>query len=91
MKNPERLDNKVSGETKSPVLSNTLWMGGMTNDIDGGIPFWPEIIDGGKMFQVVKAVDFIRLSKIYNSQKMKTVAAKLTPDSNPVVVTVSLK
>lgn len=83
--------NKVSGAAKSPEASNPLWMGGMTNDIDGGIPFWPEIIDGGKMFQVVKAVDFIRLSKIYNSQKMKAVAAKLTPDSNPVVVTVSLK
>lgn len=83
--------NKVSGAAKSPEASNPLWMGGMTNDIDGGIPFWPEIIDGDKMFQVVKAVDFIRLSKIYNSQKMKAVAEKLTPDSNPVVIVVTLK
>ena len=83
--------NKVSGAAKSPEASNHLWMGGMTNDIDGGAPFWPEIVDGRKMFQVVKAVDFIKLSKIYNSQKMKTVADKLTPDSNPVVVVVTLK
>ena len=83
--------NKVSGAAKSPEASNPLWMGGMTNDIDGGAPFWPEIVDGRKMFQVVKAVDFIKLSKIYNSQKMKTVADKLTPDSNPVVVVVTLK
>ncbi len=66
--------NKVSGAAKSPEASNPLWMGGMTNDIDGGIPFWPEIIDGDKMFQVVKAV-----------------AEKLTPDSNPVVIVVTLK
>ena len=38
--------NKVSGAAKSPEASNPLWMGGMANDIDGGAPFWPEIVDG---------------------------------------------
>ncbi len=85
------LYNKVSGETKSPVVSNSLWVGGFTNDIDGGAPFWPEIVDDGKMFQVVKAVDFIKLSKIYNSPEMKAVAGKITTDSNPVVIVVTLK
>ena len=83
--------NKVSGAAKSPEASNPLWMGGMANDIDGGAPFWPEIVDGKKMFQVVKAVDFIKLSEVYNSPKMKEVASGLTPDSNPVVVVVTLK
>lgn len=66
-------------------------MGGMTNDLDGGFPFWPEIVADGKMFQVVKAVDFIKLSKIYNSEKVKAIASKLTEDSNPVVVVATLK
>lgn len=85
------LYNKITGETLSPSAGNPVWMGGMTNDLDGGFPFWPEIVADGKMFQVVKAVDFIKLSKIYNSEKIKAIASKLTEDSNPVVVVATLK
>ncbi len=83
--------NKLTGETKSPEAGNPVWMGGLSNDLDGGFPFWPEMVAGGKMFQVVKAVDFIKLSKIYNSEKIKAIASKLTEDSNPVVVVATLK
>ena len=83
--------NKLTGETRSPEAGNPVWMGGMTNDLDGGFPFWPEMVADGKMFKVVKAVDFIKLSKIYNSEKIKAIASKLTENSNPVVVVATLK
>lgn len=83
--------DKNTGVTRSTIVQDPVWMGGMTNDLDGGFPFWPEIVADGKMFQVVKAVDFIKLSKIYNSEKIKAIASKLTEDSNPVVVVATLK
>lgn len=83
--------DKNTGVTRSTIVQDPVWMGGMTNDLDGGFPFWPEIVADGKMFQVVKAVDFIKLSKIYNSKKIKAIASKLTEDSNPVVVVATLK
>lgn len=83
--------DKITGKTRAVSAHNPQWITGMTNDIDNGAPFWPDIVDDGKMFQVVKAVDFIKLSKIYGSQKMKEVAASLTSDSNPVIVVVTLK
>ena len=82
---------KNTGVTRSTIVQDPVWMGGMSNDLDGGFPFWPEMVAGGKMFQVVKAVDFIKLSKIYNSEKIKAIASKLTEDSNPVVVVATLK
>ncbi len=82
---------KNTGVTRATIVQDPVWMGGMTNDLDGGFPFWPEIVADGKMFQVVKAVDFIKLSKIYNSGKIKAIASKLTENSNPVVVVATLK
>ncbi len=61
------------------------------NDIDGGIHFYPTYINGGKMYQLVNAIDFIEMAGKSTSARMKEVAAQLTEESNPVVVEVTLK
>ena len=66
-------------------------MAGFINDIDGGMPFWPQQLKGNKMFSFVDAGTFIEMSKKCNSPKMKEVARKLTEESNPVLVEVTLK
>ena len=43
------------------------------------------------MFSFVDAGTFIEMSKKCNSPKMKEVARKLTEESNPVLVEVTLK
>jgi len=64
---------------------------GFTNDIDGGILFYPKYMNEGKMYQLVDAIDFIEYAQKGNSQKMKQVAATLTEESNPVMVVATLK
>lgn len=61
------------------------------NDIDGGMPFWPSYVTDDAMYCLVDATDFIDMAQKSNSAKMKEVAARLTEDSNPVLVVVTLK
>jgi hypothetical protein len=64
---------------------------GFLNDLDGGMPFLPSYIKDGKMYQLVDASVFIEMAGICSSARMKEVAAKLTEESNPVVVVVTMK
>lgn len=64
---------------------------GFKNDIDGGMPFWPVVIKGNKMYQYIDAVTFIEAAAKSSSAKMKEVAATLNEESNPVVVVATLK
>lgn len=64
---------------------------GFVNDIDGGIPFYPDVVEGNKMYQVIDAISFIDLAAMSNSPKMKAVAKKLGEESNPVIIEVTLK
>lgn len=64
---------------------------GFKNDLDGGIPFWPVYASEGKMYQMLDATDFISYAEKSNSPKMKEAAAKLTEESNPVLIVVKLK
>ena len=66
-------------------------LAGFTNDLDGGMPFYPIYIKDGKMYQMLDARDFIEYAEVSNSAKMKEVAATLTEESNPVLVVVTLK
>ena len=66
-------------------------MAGFINDIDGGMPFWPQRIRENKMYSFVDAGKFIDMSKRCNSAKMKEVASILTYESNPVLIEVTLK
>ena len=64
---------------------------GFNNNLDGGAPFLPSYLIGNKMFQFIDAAKFIDLAGKCRSEKMKEVAAKLKPNSNPVMVVAKLK
>jgi len=66
---------------------------GFENDLDGGLPFWPQqIISGKEMMCIYAAEELLELdvSKI-TDEKLKNVLNSLNEESNPVVVIVGLK
>jgi hypothetical protein len=80
--------NKKSGEL-TLLKRVTPELGGLKNDLDNGAPFWPVYISREEeMIAVVSAMQFIELSKEYDSPEMKRVAATLNENSNPVMVVV---
>lgn len=83
--------DKVNGKTYSMKYNNSLKCWGMKNDLDNGAPFLPRSIVGNRMYQIIDAITFMDLASKSNSAKMKEVAAKLTEESNPVIVEVTLK
>lgn len=83
--------DKSTHETVTLKYNADYNMAGFTNDLDGGMPFYPTYIKDGKMYQMLDAIDFIEYAEISNSAKMKEVAATLTEESNPVMVIVTLK
>ena len=64
---------------------------GFNNNLDGGAPFLPAYLIGNCMFQFIDAAKFMDLAGKCRSAKMKAVAAKLKPTSNPVMVVAKLK
>lgn len=64
---------------------------GFNNNIDGGAPFLPSYLVGNRMFQFMDAAKFIDLAGKCRSEKMKEVAARLKPSSNPVMIVAKLK
>ena len=83
--------DKVDGKTYSLNFNKKFNANGFANDIDGGMPFWPQYHIENKLYKFVSASDFIYMASKSNSSKMKTVAAKLTEESNPVLIVVTLK
>lgn len=83
--------DKKTREAKSIKSNENFPFDGFVNDIDGGAPFLPTYAADNKMYQILDAVTFIDVAKASTSEKMKNVAAKLTPESNPVVITATLK
>ena len=83
--------DRKNGTTKALKYNDTYGFAGFTNDLDGGMPFYPTYMNDGKMYRLVDAVDFIEFTQMGNSARMKEVASKLTDDSNPVLVVVTLK
>ncbi len=81
----------ASGLTKGISFDHTKGLLGFENDIDGGAPFDPLLVNGGKMYQVIGAIEFIELASKCNSERMKEIASGLTEESNPVVVVATLK
>ncbi len=83
--------DKVDGKTYSLNFNKKFNANGFVNDIDGGMPFWPQYHIENKLYKFVSASDFIYMASKSNSPKMKAVAAKLTEESNPVLIVVTLK
>lgn len=80
-------------ENKTYAIKHDLKKGtiGFTNDLDGGMNFWPQYAKEDKMYQLVNAIDFIEMAEQSTSARMKEVAAQLTEESNPVMVVVTLR
>ena len=85
------LYDKQTRTTKLLKYPEDEYQAGFTNDIDGGMPFWPTKRIDDKLYQFVDAGTFIEMSEKYNSPEMKRIAATLTEDSNPVVIEATLK
>ncbi len=83
--------NKSTGKSAIPKYYKKYDMAGFQNDLDGGIPFWPDFAHEKKLYQFIDAGRFIKLSKTSNSDKMKEIAATLTEESNPVIIEATLK
>ena len=85
------LYNKIEGEVIALSYDSAFNKTGLTNDIDNGMPFWPNLITGNKMYQIVDALTFINMSIQSGSAKMKEIASTLTENSNPIIVVAILK
>ncbi len=83
--------DKHTKQSRILRYSNEVGYGGFINDIDKGMPFWPDKQIEKNLYQFVDAGTFIEMSRKFNSPEMKKVAASLTEESNPVMVTVTLK
>ena len=83
--------DKIARTTKFLKYPEDEYFAGFTNDIDGGMPFWPSKHIGNKLYQFVDAGTFIEMSEKYNSPRMKEIAATLTEQSNPVMIEATLK
>ena len=85
----------MSPVTLPQELSKDRWkpLYGFDNDLDGGLPFWPQqMISDKEMICVYSATELLALdaSKI-TDEKLKNVLNSLEDDSNPVVAIVTLK
>ena len=83
--------DKVNGKTYSLKFNKKFNTVGFVNDIDGGMPFWPQYHIDNCLYKFVDAADFIKMASVSSSAKMKEIAATLTEESNPVLVKVELK
>ena len=63
---------------------------GLLNDLDGGVPFWPDIIssDGKSMFMLCPAETFIATysGKGNLSDEVKNILSQIDEESNPVII-----
>lgn len=82
--------DKNKKTTYALKYNKKLGITGFGNDLDNGMPFRPTKILGNKMYQFVNADQFISMAAQTSSAKMKEIAAKLTEESNPVLVTVTI-
>ncbi len=83
--------DKSTGKTFIPKFDSKFALQGMVNDLDGGAPFTPEFIVENNMYAFFDAIDFIEYASVSESADMKSVAAQLTDESNPVLVKVTTK
>lgn len=85
---------KETGELQllnQPIKHKQL---GLRNDVDGGPCFWPKYVSSeGEMVTWWGVEEFLEAYKQLTnpSAELKTLAEKLTPDDNPVLMVVTLK
>jgi hypothetical protein len=82
--------DKNNQKIKSLLYNDTFGYIGLYNDLDYGAPFSPHYVKNGKMYQIVNADEFITMAQLSKSDKMKSIANKLTEESNPVIISITL-
>ena len=80
-----------TGKTNGVVYNPEMGILGLENDLDGGAPFVPHVVNGDKMYQILDAITFMDIAQKSSSVKMKEIAATLTEESNPVIVEVTIR
>lgn len=83
--------NKIFKLLRQPIPKQF----GFLNDLDGGVPFWPNIIssDGKSMFMLCPAETFIATysGKENISDEVKNILSQIDEESNPVIVRADFK
>ena len=79
-----------------PPMKDRTWkipLYGFENDLDGGLPFWPQqMISDKEMMCVYTAEELLKLDvSTITNEKLKNVLNSLNEDSNPIVAVVTLK
>ena len=81
-----------TGQTRILPYYEEFDRNGFENDVNGDeLIFYPKLCRGNKMYELINAIDFIDIAEKSKSSKIKEVAAKLTEESNPVLVVGTLK
>ena len=80
-----------TGKTRVFSYNPTVGMAGFVNDLDNGLPFYPALIQNGKMYQCIDAIQLLEKAQYVDSKALKEIAATLGEESNPVIVEVTLK
>ena len=81
-----------TGENRVLTYNEDVKLSGFVNDLnDDALIFMPKECVGNVMCQLFDALDFIDIAEKSKSSKIKEVAAKLTEESNPVLVVGTLK
>ncbi|MDD2594571.1 MAG: 6-bladed beta-propeller [Bacteroidales bacterium] len=83
--------DKNTKRTSTAEYSDKYKMAGFTNDIDRGMPFMPDMVVDGKMYQFVDAISFIEAAALTDAPEIKRIAQTLTETSNPVMIVATLK
>ena len=90
--NPPFIYDYATGRNRVLTYNEEMKLSGFVNDLnDDALIFMPKVCVGNIMCQLFDAIDFIDMAEKSNSSKIKEVAAKLTEESNPVLVIGTLK
>ena len=80
-----------SGKTRIFSYNPTVDMAGFVNDLDNGLPFYPSLIQNGKMYQCIDAIQLLEKVEYVDSKALKEIVATMGEESNPVIIEVTLK
>lgn len=85
------LYDKADGKISLLKPNSITKLSSFINDLDDGLPFSPQYLQNGIMYQIIDAMTFIEAARESCSPQMQSIAAQLTDESNPVIMAVQLQ
>lgn len=85
------LYDKADGKISLLKPNSITKLSSFINDLDDGLPFSPQYLQNGIMYQIIDAMTFIEAARESGSPQMQSIAAQLTDESNPVIMAVQLQ